>query len=116
MNGKTPEITSPTSGDGFKLRVAEKLFAKDKILESESALAHHFSEPKATLNSADAEKLGIKSGDRVKVSAGDRDLSVEAEVEDSCNPGAVVVSNAGDEYRVLALIQDHNATVQVSKE
>jgi predicted molibdopterin-dependent oxidoreductase YjgC len=116
VNGKTPEVTSPASGDGFKLRVAEKLFAKDKILEPESALAHHFSEPKATLNSTDAEKLGIKSGDRVKVSAGGRDLSVEAEVEDSCNPGAVVVSNAGDEYRVLALIQDHDARVQVSKE
>ncbi len=117
VNGKTPEVNSTkSSGDGFKLRVAEKLFSKNKILESDSALAHHFSEPKAILNSVDAEKLGIKPGDRVKVSAGDRNISAEATVEDNCNPGAVIVSNAGDEYRVLALVQDHNATVQVSKE
>ncbi|MEC7640901.1 MAG: molybdopterin-dependent oxidoreductase [Nitrospinota bacterium] len=94
------------SGNGaLRLRVAHRLFANDKILEDSSPLAHHFQSPTAHLHETDAAKLGLKTGDHVRVVAGEEEMKAEVDVSNACNPGGVIIPKVSDRQRVWSLAQ-----------
>ena len=81
-NGALPETATPKkpkSDSLLKLRIANYLFAHDKILDASSTLAHQFKTSVVHLHEQDAKKLGLKDDDEVIVVAGD--AKVEAQVE-----------------------------------
>ena len=87
----------------MKLRIATKLFTKDKILDASSPLAHHFLPSTLYLNESDASKLKLSNGDQAVINANGVDVGATVEVSNKCNPGAVVVPKVSDDQRLLRL-------------
>jgi len=103
-NGDCADATAPPPVDGtLRLRVAHRLFANDKILEDDSPLAHHFRPSTVLLHEADAAKLGLKTGDRVRVLSGGAAIKAEVEVSNACNPGGMVIPKVSDRQGVWSL-------------
>lgn len=88
----------------LRLRVTTVLFAHDKILDASSKLAHHFLPFTAYLNEEDANRLAVKEGDTVLLSAADVTLEATASVSDRCQSGGIVVPQVSDLQGVNSLI------------
>ncbi|MBT5550828.1 MAG: molybdopterin-dependent oxidoreductase [Nitrospina sp.] len=88
----------------LRLRVATYLFSHDKVLDASSKLAHHFLPSTAYLHEDDAQKLSVKDGDTVLLSAGNANLEATAKVNNRCQSGGVVVPRVSDEQGVNALV------------
>ncbi|MFQ5715469.1 MAG: NADH-quinone oxidoreductase subunit NuoG [Nitrospinales bacterium] len=114
-NGARPDAppASPRKDDGLRLRVACRLFANDKILEDSSPLAHKFQPSSALLHEVDAKKLGLKTGDRVRVVSGNDEVKARVEVSNACNPGGVVVPKVSDRQDVWSLANNDGSAVWV---
>lgn len=114
---KTAESKSSKAGF-FKLRIANYLFAHDKILDASSALAHQFRTSVVHLHEKDAKKLQLKNGDDVAVVSGDAQVKAQVEVSNRCNPGGVVLPRISDEQGVLGLVDGADAVnwVEIRKE
>jgi NADH-quinone oxidoreductase subunit G len=99
-----PEIKKiEPSGHGLKLRIATKLFMRDKILDASSPLAHHFLPSTLYLHESDASKLKLSNGDEAVIKANGVDVGATVEVSNKCNPGAVVVPKISDDQGLLRL-------------
>ena len=116
-NGSVPEIKKiEPSGHGLKLRIATKLFTKDKILDASSPLAHHFLPSTLYLNESDASKLKLSNGDQAVINANGVDVGATVEVSNKCNPGAVVVPKISDDQGLLRLTRSGGVSwVEVKK-
>ena len=116
-NGSVPEIKKiESSGHGLKLRIATKLFTKDKILDASSPLAHHFLPSTLYLNESDASKLKLSNGDQAVIKANGVDVGATVEVSNKCNPGAVVVPKISDDQGLLRLTRSGGVSwVEVKK-
>ena len=116
-NGSVPEIKKiESSGHGLKLRIATKLFTKDKILDASSPLAHHFLPSTLYLNESDASKLKLSDGDQAVIKANGADVGATVEVSNKCNPGAVVVPKISDDQGLLRLTRSGGVSwVEVKK-
>ena len=116
-NGSVPEIKKiEPSGHGLKLRIATKLFTKDKILDASSPLAHHFLPSTLYLNESDASKLKLSNGDQAVIKANGVDVGATVEVSNKCNPGAVVVPKISDDQGLLRLTRSGGVSwVEVKK-
>lgn len=97
----------------LRLRIATVLFTHDKILDASSKLDHHFQTSTAHLNEKDAQKLGIKDGDTVLLSAQDVSLEATASVNSHCQHGGVVVPRVSDWQGVNGLISADGAPAWV---
>ena len=105
VNGSVPRIEKAnSSSQGLRLRVATRLFAKDKILGASSPLAHHFLPSTVHLHENDASKLGLSDGDQAILAANGVDVPATVEVSGRCNPGAVVVPKVSDDQGLLRLV------------
>jgi predicted molibdopterin-dependent oxidoreductase YjgC len=116
-NGSIPEIQKIDSSEkGLKLRVATQLFAKDKVLDASSPLAHHFLPSTLCLHEIDALKLDLSNGDQAVLTANGVDVEATVEVSNRCNPGAVVVPRVSDDQGLLRLARgDSVSWVEVKK-
>jgi NADH-quinone oxidoreductase subunit G len=116
-NGSVPEIKKiESSGHGLKLRIATKLFTKDKILDASSPLAHHFLPSTLYLNESDASKLKLSNGDQAVIKANGVDVGATVEISNKCNPGAVVVPKISDDQGLLRLTRSGGVSwVEVKK-
>jgi len=116
-NGSIPEIQKIGSSEkGLKLRVATQLFAKDKVLDASSPLAHHFLPSTLCLHEIDALKLDLSNGDQAVLTANGVDVEATVEVSNRCNPGAVVVPRVSDDQGLLRLARgDSVSWVEVKK-
>ncbi|MBI4388654.1 MAG: molybdopterin-dependent oxidoreductase, partial [Nitrospinae bacterium] len=115
---RAPSAPAPVRPEGgLRLRVSHYLFARDKILDASSPLAHHFKPGAAYLHPDDARALGVKSGDEAVVVSGSASVKVAVEVADRCNPGAVVLPRVSDEQGVFSLMNGSGpvAWVQIKK-
>jgi len=114
-NGASPEIAKVQSakGDSLKLRIANYLFAHDKILDASSTLAHQFKSSVVHLHEEDAKNLGLKDDDDVTVVAGDAKVQAQVEISNRCNPGGVVLPRISDEQGVLGLVDSKDAVAWV---
>lgn len=116
-------VEAPTTADlngnqgKLRLRVAYRLFSNDKVLEKDSALAHHFERSTVILAGTDAQKIGVQMGDKVLVFAGDAEVHAEVQVSNACNPGNILMPKVSDEQRVLSLVSHDRlvSTVQIKK-
>ncbi len=118
-NGASPEATKaekPKKGS-LKLRIANYLFAHDKILDASSTLAHQFKSSVVHLHEEDAKKLGVKDDDAVTVVAGDSEVEAQVEISNRCNPGGVVLPRISDEQGVFGLVNrmDGVSCVEIRK-
>ena len=93
-----------SSGQGLKLRISTLLFSRDKILDSSSALAHHFLPSTAHLHEDDAVRLGLSNGDEALLIANGVEVEAIVEVSNRCNPGAIVVPKVADDQGLLGLV------------
>ena len=116
-NGSIPKIQKVDSSEkGLKLRVATQLFAKDKVLDASSPLAHHFLPSTLCLHESDALKLDLSNGDQAVLTANGIDVEAIVEVSDRCNPGAVVVPRVSDDQGLLRLARGGSVSwVEVKK-
>jgi len=116
-NGSIPEIQKIDSSEkGLKLRVAAQLFAKDKILDASSPLAHNFLSSTLCLHESDALKLDLSNGDQAVLTANGVDVEATVEVSNRCNPGAVVVPRVSDDQGLLRLARSGSVSwVEVKK-
>ena len=105
-NGTSPKaVDAKNTKAGFlKLRVANYLFAHDKILDASSTLAHHFQTSVVHLHEKDAKKLKLKNDDDVTLVSGDTEVKAQVEISNRCNPGGVVLPRISDEQGVLGLM------------
>ena len=117
VNGSVPQIEKVnSSGQGLKLRIASKLFTRDKILDASSPLAHHFLPSTVHLHESDASKIGLADGDQAILSANGVDIPAIVEVSSRCNSGAVVVPKVSDDQGLLRLARgDSVSWVEVKK-
>lgn len=107
-------VESPSpKPDALKLRIANYLFAHDKILDASSVLAHHFKPSTVHLHKKDAKKLKLKDDDDVVVVSGNTEVAAQVEISDRCNPGGVVLPNISDEQGVWGLTNDRNGVTWV---
>ncbi len=107
-------MDSPSpNADALKLRIANYLFAHDKILDASSQLAHQFQPSIVHLNKKDAKKLKLKDDDDVVVVSGDVEIAAQVEISDRCNPGGVVLPNISDEQGVWGLANDRDGVTWV---
>ncbi|GJL77687.1 MAG: NADH-quinone oxidoreductase [Nitrospinaceae bacterium] len=114
-NGASPEVNasqSPKAGS-LKLRIANYLFAHDKILDASSTLAHQFESSVVHLHEDDAKKLGLKNDDDVTVISGKAKVEAQVEISNRCNPGGVVLPRISDEQGVLGLVDGANPVTWV---
>ena len=109
-NGALPEAAKPNSPNGgsLKLRIANYLFAHDKILDASSTLAHQFKSSIVHLHDEDAKKLGLKNDDDVIVVSGGAEVKAQVEISSRCNPGGVVLPKISDEQGVWGLVDSQN--------
>ncbi len=118
-NGTVPEAeeSSPPKADKLKLRIANYLFAHNKILDATSSLAHHFKPSTVHLHAKDAKKLKLKDEDDVVVVQGNTEVSAQVEISNRCNAGGVVLPNISDEQGVwgLASHRDDITWVEIKK-
>jgi predicted molibdopterin-dependent oxidoreductase YjgC len=116
-NGVVPEMEKvESSGQGLKLRIAEQLFAKDKILDGSSPLAHHFLPSTLCLHEKDALKLNLSNGDQAILVANGVEVKAIVEVSNRCNPGAVIVPRVSDDQGLLRLARSCSVNwVEVKK-
>ena len=116
-NGVVPELGKiESSGQGLKLRIAEQLFAKDKILDASSPLAHHFLPSTLCLHEKDALKLDLSNGDQAILEANGVEVKAIVEVSNRCNPGAVIVPRVSDDQGLLRLARSCSVNwVEVKK-
>ena len=105
--------SSPPNSEALKLRIANYLFAHDKILDASSVLAHHFKPSTVHLHKKDAKKLKLKNEDDVVVVAGGTEVAAQVEISDRCNPGGVVLPNISDEQGVWGLANDRDGVTWV---
>ncbi len=110
-------IQATKKDGGLRLRVATLLFAHDKILDASSKLAHHFQPSTAHLNEEDAQRLGVRDGDAIVLSAASVNVEAVAKVDNRCQSGGVVVPRVSDEQGANGLIDADGgaAWVKVSK-
>jgi anaerobic selenocysteine-containing dehydrogenase len=85
------------------LRIANYLFAHDKILDASSKLAHHFKTSMAFLNEKDAGSMNVGDGDAVRVLGNGMEINAEVKVDNRCQAGGVVVPKISDEQGVNGL-------------
>jgi NADH-quinone oxidoreductase subunit G len=111
--GVVAEESSPPKPDALKLRIANYLFAHDKILDATSTLAHHFKPSTVHMHSKDAKKLKLKNEDEVVVTAGGTEVSAQVEISNRCNPGGVVLPNISDEQGVWGLTDNRGGVTWV---
>ena len=116
-NGVVPELGKiESSGQGLKLRIVEQLFAKDKILDASSPLAHHFLPSTLCLHEKDALKLDLSNGDQAILEANGVEVKAIVEVSNRCNPGAVIVPRVSDDQGLLRLARSCSVNwVEVKK-
>tara|TARA_B100000959_G_scaffold45590_1_gene46275 strand:- start:1106 stop:2017 length:912 start_codon:yes stop_codon:yes gene_type:complete len=116
-NGSIPEMQKIDSSEkGLKLRVAAQFFAKDKILDASSPLAHNFLSSTLCLHESDALKLDLSNGDQAVLTANGVDVEATVEVSNRCNPGAVVVPRVSDDQGLLRLARSGSVSwVEVKK-
>ena len=116
-NGSIPELQKIDSSEkGLKLRVAAQFFAKDKILDASSPLAHNFLSSTLCLHESDALKLDLSNGDQAVLTANGVDVEATVEVSNRCNPGAVVVPRVSDDQGLLRLARSGSVSwVEVKK-
>ena len=114
-NGASPEVVKSPGGKGkfLKLRIANYLFAHDKILDASSTLAHQFESSVVHLHEDDAKKLGLKPDDDVTVISGEAKVEAQVEISNRCNPGGVVLPRISDEQGVLGLVDGRDAVTWV---
>ena len=117
INGSVPPLEKVDfSRQGLKLRVANQLFSKDKILDASSPLAHHFLPSIVYLNEIDASKLSLSGGDKVVLVANEAEVEAIVDISNRCNPGAVIVPKVSDEQGLLKLAQRESVSwVEVKK-
>ncbi len=117
VNGSVPQVEKVNSADqGLKLRVATRLFARDKILSTSSPLAHHFLPSTVNVHADDAAKLGLSEGDEAVLSANGSEVRAKVEISNRCNPGAVIVPMVADDQGVQGLAGDGSVSwVEVKK-
>jgi NADH-quinone oxidoreductase subunit G len=119
QNGTVAEAeqSSPPEASMLKLRIANYLFAHNKILDATSSLAHQFKPSTVHLHAKDAKKLKLKNEDDVVVVRGDTEVSAQVEISNRCNPGGVVLPNISDEQGVwrLASHRDDITWVEIRK-
>ena len=119
-NGAGYELENPAgpaNSNALKLRVANVLFAHDKILDASSDLAHHFQPSTVHLHGDDAKQLGVADQDEVTLVANGTEVKAQVAVSNRCNPGAAVVPKVSDEQGVWKLAGDGQAVswVEVKK-
>ena len=116
-NRVVPELGKiESSGQGLKLRIAEQLFANDKILDASSPLAHHFLPSTLCLHEKDALKLDLSNGDQAILEANGVEVKAIVEVSNRCNPGAVIVPRVSDDQGLLRLARSCSVNwVEVKK-
>jgi NADH-quinone oxidoreductase subunit G len=106
-NGASPDAgqaQAPKGDSHLKLRIANYLFAHDKILDASSTLAHQFKTSVVHLHEQDAKKLGLKNDDEVIVVSGEAKVEAQVEISNRCNPGGVVLPRISDEQGLLELV------------
>jgi len=113
--GAVESPSEQATAGGLRLRIAHRLFAQDAILDPSSQLSHQFQASTATLNEADASRLGIANGDPVVITAGGGEVRAQAEVSNRVNPGGVVVPRVSDEQDLMTLAAEDAAAVDVKK-
>jgi predicted molibdopterin-dependent oxidoreductase YjgC len=94
---------SVDSSGKLRLRIANYLFAHDKILDASSKLAHHFKTSMAFLNEKDAGSMNVGDGDAVRVLGNGMEINAEVKVDNRCQAGGVVVPKISDEQGVNGL-------------
>ncbi len=104
----------PALAEGLRLGAVPALFASPAVEHSPSL---RFLTPKqqAELSPADAERLGISSGDRVEVVAGERSVHATAALREAVRPGSVFLILSGDEDSANALTNGLPRTVEVRR-
>ena len=109
-NGTSLEAAESSSPNlnALKLRIANYLFAHDKILDASSVLAHHFKSSTVYIHEDDAKKLALNNEDRVLVVSGNTEVEAQLEISNRCNPGGVVLPNISDEQGVWGLVDNRN--------
>ena len=117
VNGAAQQLEKIISSEqGLKLRISTLLFSRDKILDSSSALAHHFLPSTIHLHEDDATKLGLSNGDGALLKANGIEVEAIVEISNRCNPGAVVVPKVSDDQRLLGLVDSEPVSwVEVKK-
>ncbi len=91
------------SSDKLRLRIANYLFAHDKILDASSKLAHHFKTSMAFLNEKDAGSMNVGDGDSVRIVGAGAEINAEVKVDNRCQAGGVVVPKISDEQGINGL-------------
>jgi NADH-quinone oxidoreductase subunit G len=109
-------VTAPasTNSDGLALRVAHYLFARDKIIPADSALKHHFKPSAVHLHEEDARRLALMPGDRVRVCAGESEVTADVVVGNRCRPGGVLMPRIADDQGLSRLLSGDGAIARVT--
>jgi len=112
-NGAEAEESASPNPGALKLRIANYLFAHDKILDATSVLAHQFKSSTVHLHEKDAKKLKLKNEDDVVVVSGGTQVEAQVEISNRCNPGGVVLPNISDEQGVWRLADNRDSVTWV---
>ncbi|MFT4578465.1 MAG: NADH-quinone oxidoreductase subunit G [Nitrospinales bacterium] len=94
---------SVDSRGNLRLRIANYLFAHDKILDASSKLAHHFKTSMAFINEKDAGSMKVSDGDAVRILGNGMEINAEVKLDNRCLAGGVVVPRISDEQGVNGL-------------
>jgi hypothetical protein len=107
-----PLDTPPDLSAGLRLGAAPALFASPAVEHSPS-LRFLAPRQRAELSPADAERLGIASGEDVEVSSGDRVLRATAAIRAAIRPGSVFLTQGLGADGAEALTNGVPRTVEV---
>lgn len=87
---KLPEVPKPAKGE-FMLIPATRLYNREAQFRPSTLVHPRVLSPYAEINSADAAKLGISSGDIVQISGGGAKVRVRAHVNGGAPEGSIVL-------------------------
>ena len=101
----TSAPVQPATGGGLQLTVGRTLYTSWEGASIRSAEADKLHREEAVLmHPADAERLGVRAGDAVLISAGAAEVRIVVRIDDGVAPGAVFVPQYYDGGAVLRLL------------
>ena len=114
LSGSTPSTRNTLPGEGLRLGTVPSLWSGR---ETQYATVLRFLAPEQTLeiSIADAERLGVRSGDEVSVSVDGRSVRARARVHDPVPPGSVFLVEGTETDNATALMNGLPRTVEVTK-